>query len=139
LHTSLYISYISSCLFIRSILSDCKYTEDAINRGYENALLLVTKAIDKIMIGGDGITQDDLVISKLLGQYIEKYRSLFPHVSAAIQLSNGEDKHPSKDDTVKYIYINSNHKNPLCRVTPIDSTDGHRSENWIMIRKNIEK
>ena len=55
-------------------------------------LLLVTKAIDRIMIGGDDVTQDDLIISKLLGQNIEKYRSLFPHVSAAIQLSNGEDK-----------------------------------------------
>jgi DNA polymerase elongation subunit (family B) len=49
----------------------------------ESAFLLVTKAIDKIMIGGDDITQDDLVISKLLGQDIIKYRSLFPHVSAA--------------------------------------------------------
>ena len=68
-----------------------------------------------------------LVISKLLGQSIEKYRSLFPHVSAAIQLSN-EDKHPSKGDTIKYIYTNSQHKNPLCRVAPIDSTNGHRSE-----------
>ena len=49
------------------------------------ALLLVTKAIDKIMTGED-IHQEDLVISKLLGQDIEKYKSLFPHVSAAIQL-----------------------------------------------------
>jgi hypothetical protein len=44
------------------------------------------------MIGGDDVTQDDLIILKLLGQNIEKYGSLFPHVSAAIQLSNGEDK-----------------------------------------------
>jgi DNA polymerase elongation subunit (family B) len=51
-----------------------------------------------------------------------KYRSLFPHVSAAIQLSN-EDKHPSKGDTIKYIYKNSQHKNPLCRVVSIDSTN----------------
>ena len=73
------------------------------------------------MIGGDDITQEDLIISKLLGQDITKYRSLFPHVSAAIQLSNG-DKHPSKGDTIKYIYTNLQHKNPLCRVAPIDST-----------------
>jgi hypothetical protein len=53
-------------------------------------LFLVTKAIDRIMIGGVGVTKNDLVILKLLGQNIEKYRSLFPHVSAAIQLS-GED------------------------------------------------
>jgi DNA polymerase elongation subunit (family B) len=65
--------------------------------------------------------KNDLVISKLLGQNIHKYRSLFPHVSAAIQLS-GEDKQPSKGDTIKYIYTDSQHKNPLCRVVPIEDT-----------------
>jgi DNA polymerase elongation subunit (family B) len=94
---------------------------EIINTGYENALLLVTKAIDRIMIGVDDITKNDLVISKLLGQNIEKYRSLFPHVSAAIQLS-GEDKHPSRGDTIKYIYTDSQHKNPLCRVVLVENT-----------------
>jgi DNA polymerase elongation subunit (family B) len=88
-----------------STLFDCKSKEQIINKGYENALLLVTKAMDKIMIGGENVTKNDLVISKLLGQNIEKNRSLFPHVSAAIQLSNG-DRHPSKRDTIKYIYSN---------------------------------
>jgi DNA polymerase elongation subunit (family B) len=83
-----------------STLFDCKNEKEIINKEYENALLLVTKAIDKIMIGGEDVTKNDLVISKLLGQNIEKYRSLFPHVSAAIQLSN-EDKHPSRGDTIK--------------------------------------
>jgi hypothetical protein len=90
-----------------STLFDCKSKEEIINTGYENALLLVTRAIDKIMLGGEeNIAQEDLVISKLLGQNLEKYRSLFPHVSAAIQLSN-DDKHPSKGDTIKYIYTDS--------------------------------
>jgi hypothetical protein len=48
-----------------STLFDCKNKEGIINTGYENALLLVTKAIDKIMIGGDDVTRDDLVISKV--------------------------------------------------------------------------
>ena len=45
---------------------------------------------------GEGIQQQDLVISKLFRQDIEKYRSLFAHVSAAIQLSSkgGVDNHP---------------------------------------------
>jgi hypothetical protein len=47
------------------------------------------------------IYQQDLVISKLLRQDIEKYRSLFPHVSAAIQLSNNNTgKYPLKGDTI---------------------------------------
>ena len=92
-----------------SSLFDCKDVKEINEKGYENALLLVTKAIDKIMLGGEDITQDDLVISKLLGQDIMKYRSLFPRVSAAIQLTN-EDKHPSKGDTIRYIYTNSAQK-----------------------------
>ena len=70
---------------------------------------------------GEDIILDDLVISKLLGQDIMKYKNLFPHVSAAIQLSNNEDKPASKGDTIKYIYTDSQHKNPLCRVSSIDS------------------
>jgi DNA polymerase elongation subunit (family B) len=75
------------------------------------------------MLGGEDITQDDLVVAKLLGQDITKYRSLFPHVSAAIQLSN-QDKYPSKGDTIKYIYTDAQHKNPLCRVVSLDSSKG---------------
>jgi DNA polymerase elongation subunit (family B) len=104
-----------------SALFDCESKEEIIDKGYENALLLVTKAIDKIMLGGHEVTRNDLVISKLLGQNVEKYRSLFPHVSAAIQLSN-EDRHPSKGETIRYIYTDSQHKNPLCRVIAIENT-----------------
>ena len=52
---------------------------------------------------------------------------MFPHVSAAIQLSN-EDKHPSKGDTIKYIYTDSQHRNPLCRVVPVDSVHERNTE-----------
>jgi DNA polymerase elongation subunit (family B) len=110
-----------------STLFDCKNKEGIINTEYENALLLVTKAIDKIMIGEEDVTRDDLVISKLLGQNIEKYRSLFPHVSAAIQLSN-EDNHPSKGDTIRYIYTDSQHKNPFCRVVPVENKHQNNTE-----------
>jgi DNA polymerase elongation subunit (family B) len=66
---------------------------------------------------GEGLDDKDLVISKLLRQDIEKYKSLFPHVSAAIQ----SKKYPLKGDMIQYIYTNSKHNNPLCRVTPIES------------------
>jgi DNA polymerase elongation subunit (family B) len=102
-------------------LFDCKDSAEVVSKGYENALLLVTRAIDKIMTGGEEIHQEDLVISKLLGQDIEKYKSLFPHVSAAIQLTNtAGGKQPTKGDTIQYIYTNSQHKNPLCKVIPLE-------------------
>jgi hypothetical protein len=55
----------------------------------------------------------------LLRQDIQKYRSLFPHVSAAIQ----SRKYPLKGETIQYIYIDSKHNNPLCRVAPIENTE----------------
>jgi DNA polymerase elongation subunit (family B) len=102
-------------------LFNCKDSAEVVSKGYENCLLLVTKAIDKIMTGEE-IHQEDLVISKSLGQDIEKYKSLFPHVSAAIQLFSSKEggKYPSKGDTIQYIYTNSKHNNPLCRVVPLE-------------------
>jgi DNA polymerase elongation subunit (family B) len=84
-------------------LFDCKDSSEILTKGYENALLLVTQAIDTITTG-EGLDDKDLVISKLLRQDIQKYRSLFPHVSAAIQ----SKKYPLKGDTIQYIYTDSN-------------------------------
>jgi DNA polymerase elongation subunit (family B) len=97
-------------------LFDCKNSSEILTKGYENALLLVTQALDTIMTG-EGLDDKDLVISKLLRQDIQKYKSLFPHVSAAIQ----SKKYPLKGDTIQYIYTDSKHNNPLCRVVPIDN------------------
>jgi DNA polymerase elongation subunit (family B) len=66
---------------------------------------------------GEGLDDKDLVISKLLRQDIQKYRSLFPHVSAAIQ----SRRYPLKGESIQYIYTDSKHNNPLCRVTPIEN------------------
>ncbi|MFL6360431.1 MAG: DNA polymerase domain-containing protein [Nitrososphaeraceae archaeon] len=98
-------------------LFDCKDSSEVITKGYENALLLVTQAIDTIMTG-EGLDDKDLIISKLLRQDIQKYKSLFPHVSAAIQ----SRRYPLKGDTIQYIYTDSKHNNPLCRVTAIEGS-----------------
>jgi DNA polymerase elongation subunit (family B) len=97
-------------------LFDCKDSSEILTKGYEDALLIVTQAIDTIMTG-EGLNDQDLVISKLLRQDIQRYKSLFPHVSAAIQSRN----YPLKGDTIQYIYTDSKHNNPLRRVTPIEN------------------
>ena len=59
----------------------------------------------------------DLVISKLLRQNIEKYRALFPHVAAAIRL-NISGVITDRGDNVQYVHTDSNHTDPLHRITP---------------------
>jgi hypothetical protein len=95
---------------------ECKDSSEILTKGDENALLLVTPATDTIMTG-EGLDYKDLVICKLLRQDIQRYKSLFPHVSAAIQ----SRKYPLKGDTFEYIYTDLKHNNPLCRVTPIEN------------------
>jgi DNA polymerase elongation subunit (family B) len=77
--------------------------------------LYITQCIDKLMNGEVQIT--DLVISKLLRQNIEKYRSLFPHVAAAIRL-NISGVITNRGDNIQYVHTDSNHTDPLQRITP---------------------
>ena len=91
-------------------LFDCKNLDEVKSIGYEKALLLVTKTIDRIMTAD--IQLQDLVVSKLLGQGLDMYKSLFPHVSAAIQLSE-VGKSPIVGEGVEYIHTDAHHTNPL--------------------------
>jgi DNA polymerase elongation subunit (family B) len=96
-------------------LFDCNSYEEVLKSGYETALLYVTQSIDMIMNGEVQIT--DLVISKLLRQNIEKYRSLFPHVAAAIRL-NVSGLIAARGDNIEYIYTDTKHTDPLQRIVP---------------------
>lgn len=50
---------------------------------------------------------------------MHKYRNLFPHVSAALQLT--EAGVPlTRGDTIQYIYTDAAHTNPLRRVVPLE-------------------
>ena len=104
--------------FQRTLLSklfDCSSSAEVLSNGYRNALLYITHSIDKLMNGEIQIT--DLVISKLLRQNIERYRSLFPHVAAAIRL-NISGVIAGRGDNIQYVYTDSNHSDPLNRVVP---------------------
>jgi DNA polymerase elongation subunit (family B) len=103
-------------------LFDANSTTEIIDRTLENALFCVTKTIDKVMTGE--IDSADLIISKQLRMDITKYRSLFAHVAAAIQLSNN-GKTPSKGDIIQYIYTDSQHQNPINRVVTAGDWDGN--------------
>lgn len=71
----------------------------------------------------DEIQLKDLVVSKMLRQDLTKYRRLFPHVSAALQLKEA-GKPLTRGDLIQYIHRDATHKNPLLRVTPLDLISG---------------
>jgi DNA polymerase elongation subunit (family B) len=98
-------------------LFDCKNAEEVHTIGYDRALQVVTEAIEDLMM--DRVPPEDLVVSKILRKPVSQYRSMFPHVSAAIQLiGRGRDVKPG--ETVDFIYTDADHHNPLCRVMAYD-------------------
>jgi DNA polymerase elongation subunit (family B) len=66
----------------------------------------------------------DLIVSKMLRQDLDKYRSLFSHVSAALQLTEA-GKSLVRGDTIQYIYTDAAQKNPFRWVTPLDLFKEH--------------
>ena len=76
------------------------------------------------------IETQDLIISKQLRMDLTKYKNIFPHVAAAIQLSNGNSKRPSRNDIIQYIYTDSQHQNPLNRVASIGVSDNNFGLNY---------
>jgi DNA polymerase elongation subunit (family B) len=102
-------------------LFDANSSAEITDRSLENALLCVTKTIDKIMTGE--IQNGDLVISKQLRMNLTKYKNIFPHVAAAIQLSNTNGKQPKRGDFIQYVYTDSHHQNPLNRVVVAEASD----------------
>jgi DNA polymerase-2 len=108
-------------------LFDCKDSTEVLLKGYENALLVVTKTIDKVMTGE--LQVKDLVVSKFLRQDLYKYRTLLPHVAAALQLS--EAGIPLvRGDTIHYIYTDASHANPLRRVAPVNLIDEDGEQDY---------
>jgi len=69
-----------------------------------------------------GINIDDLVISKQLRMDVTKYKSIFPHVAAAIRASHINAKLPSRGTIIQYIYTDSQNQNPLNRVIMRDGS-----------------
>jgi DNA polymerase elongation subunit (family B) len=108
-------------------LFDCKDSAEVLSKGYENALLLITRTIDKVMTCE--IQIKDLVVSKILRQDLTKYRSLFPHVSAALQLTEA-GKSLIRGESIQYIYTDSAHKNPLRRVMPLDLISNGKEHDY---------
>ena len=51
------------------------------------------------------------------------YKNIFPHVAAAIQLSNTNGKQPTRGDIIQYVYTDSQHQNPLNRVVTAGASD----------------
>jgi len=98
-----------------TIILDADTADEITRRQVRKALDYTMNTYEEILDGK--IDPERLVISKILRMPIHRYRSLFPHVIAAIQLE--ECSKPIKPgETVEYVYVDTTQLNPMKRVLP---------------------
>ena len=106
---------------LMEILFKAEDAEQVRELQYLRAREYVVECLGKIADGE--VPAEKLVVRKMLRKPIDGYRSMFPHVSAAIQmvqkgkkfneLNMLRDSHP-----IDFLLVNAEHPNPLRRVMP---------------------
>ncbi|MEM3027310.1 MAG: DNA polymerase domain-containing protein [Candidatus Bathyarchaeia archaeon] len=117
---------------LMGILLDAKSREDVIGRQYERAKERVIEALEVLASGY--VSPEKLVMTKILRKPLDSYRSLFPHVSAAVLMTQRGKKLRLKegrklidDKPIDFLYVNAEHTNPLRRVMVANMLNGdHR-------------
>ncbi len=94
-------------------LFDCRDAGEVRTKGYSNAIGFVAESIERLVNGEVPVEQ--LVVSKYLRRSLESYDRRFPHISAAVQLSEHGQK-PGAGDRVKFVYVDADHPLPKQRV-----------------------
>ncbi|MEM1582546.1 MAG: DNA polymerase domain-containing protein [Candidatus Bathyarchaeia archaeon] len=105
---------------LMEILFDAETARDIWEKQYKKALNYVFEACDLIREGK--VPLNELIISKSLRRPVNRYRSLLPHVVAAIRLIQ-MGKRLKSSEVINFLYMNAEHRNPFRRVTPIEVLD----------------
>ncbi len=100
---------------VLEILFDTECAEDVETGQFKKACDYVVEACDRI--AGGEIELEKLVVSKLLRKPVTEYKSLFPHVVAAIQMMQKGKKLKSREK-IDFLYVNAANRNPFRRVIP---------------------
>ena len=110
-----------------NILLSADKAEDLQKRQFPKAIEFTVQTLDELRSGN--VPLNELIISKVLRIPVERYRSLFPHVTAAVQL---RQKHrPVKTgDIIDYVYVDTTQINPINRVSPAKFAETYDVEKY---------
>ena len=101
-------------------LLNAESEDEILNKRYREAFNIVVETCDLIMSGE--VSPEELIINKNLRKPIGEYKSLSPHVVAAIQMAQ-KGKRLRNGENISFLYINAEHRNPFRRVVPAEIMD----------------
>jgi len=94
------------------------------------------ETVEKVLSGH--LETGELVVSKSLRMPVERYRSLFPHVLAAIQLrQHGQQVKPG--DIIDYVYVDTEQVNPMKRIAPARYAETYDTDKYAEITLDVSE
>jgi len=114
-------------LELMRLLFHAESAAEVLGRQLKKTRELVMRTLETIAAGK--VPPEKLVLRKMLRRPIDGYRSMLPHVSAAVQtLQQGKvfrRRYRIRDSQpIDFLYVNAEHPNPLRRVVAADLLDG---------------
>jgi len=98
---------------------DCKSLAEVYSEGLERGREITRRSM--VLVDSGKVPNEMLTVSRTLRKPVGEYRASVAHRSAALQLlATGQEVEVG--DGVQFVYANSEHPNPLCRV----NLPGHR-------------
>ncbi|MDQ1281495.1 MAG: DNA-directed polymerase [Thermoproteota archaeon] len=105
---------------LMEILFDAENCNEVVEKRVAEAKAYTRETYSKVMRGE--VDAKELVISKRVHKDVRDYRSMFPHVVAARQMTT-LGKKLKEFSSVDFVFMNSEHRNPLRRVIPLVMVD----------------
>ena len=114
---------------IRAML-DKESLEDVRSSGIEDANKVFSKA--KRQLKQELVPIEELESKTVLRRKPREYKARLPHVAAAeaLELNNND---VGRGDMIRYIYVDSEHKNPFRRVSPAGYQKNYDSKKYIKL------
>ena len=110
-----------------NIILEAENHDNITNQQLPKAIRFTVEMVEKIRSGS--VPVNELIISKMLRMPIERYRSLFPHVTAAVQLRQ-KQKLIKPGEQIDYVYVDTTQINPINRVVPAEYAETYDVEKY---------
>jgi DNA polymerase elongation subunit (family B) len=109
------------------IILEADDPSDILRARVREATAYTQETVEKVLSGH--LETSELVVSKSLRMPVERYRSLFPHVLAAIQLrQHGQRVRPG--DMVDFVYVDTEQVNPMSRVAAAKYAETYDADKY---------
>jgi hypothetical protein len=110
-----------------NIILEADSPSEILQTRVREATAYTQETVEEVLSGH--LETSELVVSKSLRMPVERYRSLFPHVLAAIQLSQHEQR-VKPGDMVEYVYVDTQQVNPMSRIAPAKYAETYDTDKY---------